>query len=235
MKKFAFLILSLINTAVLAIYIASAPVEIVPTHYGINGTADAFSSKWTLLILTVIPVIFGIIFIIYRTITENKENYKANRKYENRSLIAIFVMFIAFTWIFTIPCLNNVLTISTTLIIPLVFTMISIIIIILSNVFPKLKQNSSFGIKINATLKSENIWKKTHKLAGYTGVICGIVTVIVNLVAFFIVDFVIISTIISLVTIILGIGIIPTIYAESLYLKEKKRNINREWLYLESY
>ncbi len=228
MKKFIYLILSLINALAVGIYIASVPVEVVPTHYGINGTADAFSSKWTLLIMAVIPVIFGIIFTIYRAVTENKENYKANRKYENRCLAVIFAMLLVFVWVFIIPSLNNVLTISTTLIPPLVMTLFGVVMVVLSNIFPKVKQNSSFGIKIRATLKSENVWKKTHKLAGYTGVVAGVLVVLMSMVAFFVESFAMVSFVISLAVIILGIGIIPTIYAEVLYSKEKKLNVNRE-------
>ncbi len=228
MKKFIYLILSLINAAAVAVYIALTPVDVVPTHYGPNGTADAFGSKWTLLIVAVIPVIFGIIFAIYRAVTKNKENYKANIKYENRILAVIFVMILAFVWVITIPSLNNVLTLSTTLIPPLVMTIFGIVMIVMSNALPKVKQNSSLGIKVRATLKSENVWKKTHKLAGYTGVVAGVLVVLMNMVAFFVVDFAIVCAAISLAVILLGVGIIPTIYAEVLYSKEKKLNVNRE-------
>lgn len=45
MKKFILLILSLINTAVTAAFIAVNPNEVLPSHFGVNGNADAYASK----------------------------------------------------------------------------------------------------------------------------------------------------------------------------------------------
>ncbi len=224
MKKFAYLILSLINTAAVAIYIALTPVDVVPTHYNLAGVADAYASKWTMLIMAVFPVIFAIIYMIYRAIVKNKENYKAHKKYENRCLAVIFAMLLIFCWAFTIIALSNVTTLAVNSFMPMIMTVFGIVMIIMSNVFPKLKQNWSFGIKVRGTLKSEAVWKKTHKLAGYTGVVAGVIVVLMNMVAFFVVDFAMVAAISSLVIIILGVGLIPTIYAEIVYSKEKKLN-----------
>ena len=51
MKKFAFLILSLINAALTAVYVALSPLEIVPMHYNIDGVADSYSSKWFVMFM----------------------------------------------------------------------------------------------------------------------------------------------------------------------------------------
>lgn len=51
MKKFAFLILSLINAALTVVYVALSPLEIVPMHYNINGVADGYSSKWFVMFM----------------------------------------------------------------------------------------------------------------------------------------------------------------------------------------
>lgn len=228
MKKFIFLILSLINAMAIAVYIALCPLEVVPTHYGPDGTADAFGSKWTMLIMALIPVLVAIIYAIVSTILKNKESYKTNKRYENRVIAVIFVMLFIFCWVFTIPTLNNMLTISGELVMPLIMMVLGIVMIIMSNVLPKLKQNWSFGIKVRGTLKSENVWKKTHKFAGYTGVVAGVLVVLMNMVSFFVPAIAMIVAFISLAVILLGVGIIPTIYAEVLYSKEKKLNVNRE-------
>lgn len=222
MKKFAFLILSLINAMAVAIYIALSPLEVVPTHYGPNGTADAFGSKWTMLIMAVIPVLISIIYAIVSAIMKNKESYKTNKKYETRVVAVIFVMMLIFCWVFTIPTLNNMLTISGELVMPLIMMILGIVMVIMSNVLPKLKQNWSFGIKVRGTLKSETVWKKTHKFAGYTGVVAGLVVILMNMVAFFVPAIAMVVAFISLGVIFLGVGLIPTIYAEVSYSKEKK-------------
>ena len=81
MKKFILLILSLINTAVTAAFIAVNPNEVLPSHFGVNGNADAYASKWALLLVPCILVVFSIAFAIYAAIKENDESYKSYKKY----------------------------------------------------------------------------------------------------------------------------------------------------------
>lgn len=45
MKKYILLIISLINIAVTGVFIAFNPNEELPSHYNVNGIADAYSSK----------------------------------------------------------------------------------------------------------------------------------------------------------------------------------------------
>ena len=51
---------------------------------------------------------------------------------------------------------------------------VSVVMVILGNYLPKCKQNSTMGIKIPWTLKSEENWNKTHRFAGWLWTVCGI-------------------------------------------------------------
>ena len=92
----------------------------------------------------------------------------------------------------------------------------------ISNFLPKLEQNSTLGIKTNATLKSEIVWKKTHKLGGYLGVLGGIVTFACGIGGIFAKDITFILMIIGVAFFLITGCIIPIIYAEVLYSREKK-------------
>ena len=59
MKKYILLIISLINIAVTGVFIAFNPNEELPSHYNVNGIADAYSSKWMLLFIPSILVLFS--------------------------------------------------------------------------------------------------------------------------------------------------------------------------------
>ena len=63
----------------------------------------------------------------------------------------------------------------------LVVVFLGVIIAVTSDVFPKLKQNNYVGFRTASTLSDEKVWKKTHKIGGYCGVIGGIVTAIIGL------------------------------------------------------
>ena len=100
------------------------------------------------------------------------------------------------------------------------------LMLFISNMLPKVKQNKTLGIRIPATLSSETVWKKTHKLVGYLGVISGSVMVILAIVGM-------IFSLNGMAVLFGGLGlflvvacIIPCIYAQVLYSKEKKANAN---------
>lgn len=52
--------------------------------------------------------------------------------------------------------------------------MVGFLFVICGNYLPKCRQNYSMGIKTPWTLNSEENWNKTHHLAGYLWLICGI-------------------------------------------------------------
>ncbi len=220
MKKFIYLIIALVNAAVTAVYINMSPLELVPTHYNVGGIADIYSSKWTMMYLPVILVFFGLAYTIYCIIAEHT-GYQKNRKYIDKAIFAMFLMFFVLFWILTVICIEGIYYIGNLL---TNFTPIIIgpFIIFLSNIFPKFKQNGIFGIRTAATLSSEAVWKKTHKLGGYCGVvggilmmICGIAGIAMNIGGFW--------------ALFIGLGfylvigvIVPCVYASVIYRREKK-------------
>lgn len=52
------------------------------------------------------------------------------------------------------------------------------ILVIIGNYLPKCQQNYTIGIKIPWTLNSEPNWNKTHRLAGWLWVICGVAIIL---------------------------------------------------------
>ena len=86
--------------------------------------------------------------------------------------------------------------------------LLGIIFIALGNYLPKAKQNFTFGYKIPWTLSSEDNWNKTHRLAGWLMVICGLLFII-N--AFVLSEWVILACLIAVA--------VPMIYSYILYKK----------------
>ena len=227
MKKFAFLILSLVNAALTAVYVALSPLEIVPMHYNINGVADSYSSKWFVMFMPCILIVLGIIYLIYGFVAERHEKLLKNQKYVGRIVLGLFLFFIILFWYLTIICISGATEMGNTFEYILAAA-VGALMLFISNMLPKIKQNSSLGIKTHATLSSETVWKKTHKLGGYLGVISGAVMVILAIVGM-------IFKLNGMAVLFGGLGlfivvacIIPFIYASVLYSKEKKTNLNCE-------
>ena len=227
MKKFSLLILSLINMVVSVLYIALTPVDIVPTHYNITGVADVYSSKWSIIILPIIPILISVFYLIYTSIEAKNDNVKANKKYADKIIIAIFVLMLVILWVFTLATLNSVENIGN-YVGAIICFILGIMMTYISNMYTKLKQNSYMGIKIPATLNSENVWKKTHRIGAYLGVAGGIITILCGVIGFFVQSIVSILMITAIIIFIILAVIIPMVYAQVIYNKEKKNEINKK-------
>lgn len=224
MKKFAFLILSLINAALTAVYVARSPLEIVPMHYNINGVADSYSSKWFVMFMPCILIVLGIVYLIYSFVAQHHEKMLKNQKYVGRIVLGIYLFFIILFWYLTVTCISGATKMGNAAEY-ILSAALGALMLFISNMLPKVKQNKTLGIRIPATLSSETVWKKTHKLGGYLGVISGAIMVILAIVGM-------IFSLNGMAVLFGGLGlflvvacIIPCIYASVLYSKEKKANV----------
>lgn len=227
MKKFAFLILSLINAALTAVYVALSPLDIVPMHYNIDGVADSYATKWFVMFMPCILIVLGIIYLIYSFVAERNEKMLKNQKYFGRIVLGIFLFLLIDFWYLTVTCISGATKMGNAFEYILAAALGALMLFI-SNMLPKVKQNKTLGIKTHATLSSETVWKKTHKLGGYLGVISGAVMVIIAIVGM-------IFRLSGMAVLFGGLGlflvvacIIPCIYAQVLYSKEKKVNVSCE-------
>jgi uncharacterized membrane protein len=219
MKKFIGLILALINTISTAIYLAFVPNDIVPIHYGADGTADSYGSKWTYLFINLFLIALGVFYAIYETVSQHKEKENKDLKYIGRIVLTFIVLFAIMFWVVTVVAINHYTNLTDWLPTIILFVLGALYAVI-SNMMPKLKPNSVIGIRISATLNSEYVWKKTHKLAGYTGVLGSFVLIICGIFMLFFNDLNVVIFLIGIGIFIVTAVIIPTIYAVSLKNKE---------------
>ena len=218
MKKFIYLIVSLINTGITALCLYFSPYAILPIHYGINGYADRYASKWEIMIYTAIPVVFGIIYLIYSIITEKKGNN--NRKVIDKVFLIAFVYILLVLWYAMILCLQCKAHMSNSY-----FAILAVIMggmfFALSNFMPKARQNTMFGIKTKSTLSSPTVWNKTHRLAGILGVIGSIALIICGIIGTAFEKTVVPVFFIGIGIYLISGFIIPCIYANVIAKKEK--------------
>lgn len=103
-------------------------------------------------------------------------------------------------------------------IIPVLFTFGGLTFIVVGNYLPKCKQNYTVGIKVPWTLHDEDIWNKTHRLAGFLWIIGGIL--------FITIGFLSLPNTLGLILIIslsALLAIVPILYS---YLLYRKKNVN---------
>jgi len=152
--------------------------DTIPMHFGTNGEADRYGSKFEIFIFPLFSLIIGAgSFIIGRISSKNESSTKNN---ETLSLICgectsviLAVINIYFLYI-SLNGITNVYSPEIDLG-RLTSLLFGITLIILGNIMPKAKMNSYFGFRCSWTRKNEEIWKKSQHFAGIASIITGIV------------------------------------------------------------
>ena len=141
----------------------------LPTHFGIDGTADGFSGKGFAVFGLPLMMLFfhGVLYFATRL---DKQNRGHNEKVMNLVGLIFPTMSIVNSVVIYSLALGKELNLSM-----LLFPLLGLLFIAMGNWLPKIKQNSTLGIKIKWTLYSEENWNKTHRFAGFVWVIGGVV------------------------------------------------------------
>ena len=140
----------------------------LPTHFGVDGSADGWSGKgFAVFGLPLLMLFFhGVLYFATRL---DKQNRGHNEKVMNLVGLIFPTMSIVTSVVIYSLALGKELNLSM-----LLFPLLGLLFIAMGNWLPKIKQNSTLGIKIKWTLYNEENWNKTHRFAGFTWVIGGI-------------------------------------------------------------
>ncbi|WP_423214930.1 SdpI family protein [Streptococcus equinus] len=143
--------------------------EKIPTHFGIDGQADGYSSK--LFTLFAFPALF-LLFQIICLASFEKESVKVNIPAKMRRF---------YTWLISVLSLIIQGSIYANALgfiksgPTLVTTFLAIVFIVIGNYLPKIQRNPTVGIRIPWTLSDDKNWYKTHRMAGKLWVIGGLI------------------------------------------------------------
>lgn len=182
--------------------------EVMPTHWGISGEADGFSSRtFAVFVFPIILLALNLLCIITGAFDKKNRHTKANNiRYFLVPCISVFTGAMTYsaafekTWNFFA-------------VIPLI---LGLLFAIMGNLMPKVRQNSTLGFKFKWTLQSEDNWNATHRFGGKVMVIAGL---LVMLTAFLPTVTMLITTLIVLLSAL----IISVVYSY-LYFKKELKN-----------
>lgn len=184
--------------------------EQVPYHWGVNGEVDGWASKpVAVFVLPVILLVMQWVCILATGLDPKAKNVTTTK------MMGIVL------WI--IPVLNLFLHVMVWLaafgrevnmetVMPL---FMGALFVVIGNYLPKCKQSYTMGIKLPWTLDNEENWNKTHRLAGKLwvagGLLCMPCALLSGVWAF-----------IVMMSILLVMCVIPTVYSYRLYKKNQK-------------
>ena len=137
----------------------------VATHFDAAGQANGYSSRWgAMLILPVIMIGCILFWYVFWRIDPKKRNYETFWP-TYRYIGGVVVVFIGLVQLWTLGHALNLSWVSARLL-PTIF---GILIMLFSNVLPRVQPNWIIGIRTPWTLSSDISWQRTHRLAGHRG------------------------------------------------------------------
>ena len=173
MKKYyawmaALLLLWLVLTCV---FLILAPDQ-VPVHFDINGNVDRIGSKYEFLLFPGI----GMIAMVVSTLAA-KRSAKGNEKASAISLVCLLAVMLVLSGYFMWKALDpSTLTGGMDrLAMRGVFLLLMVLFIVLGNISPKLRRNSSMGLRTKWSMYNDACWQKSQRLCGYSMMGLGLV------------------------------------------------------------
>lgn len=182
------------------------------THWGVSG-ADGISGKG--FAVFGLPAILAALDLLALIVTAADPRQNGQNK---KALGLIFWIMPLLSWsvcstVFAVAMGKEV---DILVILPLLMGML---FLVMGNYMPKVKQNSTLGIKISWTLRNEENWNKTHRLAGKLWVGGGLACMVTMLLPAE-----------WMMGVILGVTLImvavPMIYSYSIYKKHTQQGID---------
>ena len=180
--------------------------DVMATHFGINNEANGFSSK--AIAVFGIPAFLLAVLWLGAFVTSHDPK-RQNISQKMFSLVLWIAPVISLAAAATMYPINLGYELDITFFSGL---LLGLMFIIIGNYLPKARQNYTIGIKIPWTLANEENWNRTHRLAGYLWMVCGILMVLISVMR--------LGQAQWLVGIILIMALVPCIYSYWLHTKK---------------
>jgi len=168
-----------ITAAALAFALWALPQlpERVPTHWGMNGQPDDWSSPgFAAFLFPGMMVFMSLLFAVLPNIDPLKKNYE----FHGSVYFLLVNVVVAFMGVVHVIVLGAALgwPISINRAIPV---LVGVLFVFIGNLLPRIRPNWFMGIRTPWTLSSESVWRKTHRVGGYAFTLAGLVFVVISL------------------------------------------------------
>lgn len=178
----------------------------VAIHWGPAGTADGFADKFVAVVL--LPFLLaGVNCILQFFVYNDPKRKNISNKMSTITIWTIPAVAIVVQTMVLLVALG--VDVNVSMLVPLV---VGALLIVLGNYMPKCKVNYTVGIRLPWTLANEEVWNKTHRLAGFLYVLSGLALIINTLL-------VVVNVIGLIIAIVILMVVVPAIYSFVLYKK----------------
>lgn len=147
----------------------------IPTHFGSNNQPDGWSSKaFAVFALPGIMAGVHLLCVLCTNIDPKKDNITPK-------IMTVVLWFVpVLSWV--VMGIVYFYALGRTPDVDVITSlMVGLLLIIVGNYLPKVKQNYTVGIKVSWALNDEENWRHTHRFAGYVFIIAGILVAVLGL------------------------------------------------------
>jgi uncharacterized membrane protein len=182
--------------------------EQIPTHWGINGEVDSWSSK-TFAVFGFPALLAGIhLLCVFFTKFDPKATEQPKQMLNLVMWICPVISLLMGSVTYCVALGHDLLNMPV-----ICCCIVGVMFIIVGNYLPKCRQSYTMGIKLPWTLADEGNWNATHRVGGWTWMLCGVVMLATAFLGIFWI----------LLGVLLVAVIVPTVYSYVYYRKHKTR------------
>ena len=167
-------VLSFVVTGVFLLFLG----DLVPIHFGVDGTPDQFGSKYFMLLFPTLSTVISVIMLLVCKYAKVTENYA---KYTLTTGVVVELLFLAISMIFSAYALSYTEEQPGFDMSKIMMYLIGSLLIFLGNYMPKVEKNRTLGLKTTWAKYNEVTWQKSQRFMAYASVISGVVVFISGL------------------------------------------------------
>ena len=173
----ALLALCVANAAAYVLWALPAMPETVPTHWGVDGTADGWDSKGSTIFMGVVMpfLILALLFAVPHFDPRGESFNRFKGIYQGFSA-AFTVFMVVMAWITPLTALGALPTAGGSIVNVVAFGFLGLLLVGLGVAMPHIEPNYTFGVRVPWTLADPENWRRTHRFAGPVFVVMGVAT-----------------------------------------------------------
>jgi len=183
----------------------------VPIHFNFEGVADNWSGKGFLFFMpTGLGAFVYLLMIVLPYIDPKRKIQQMGEKYTSLHFaLTVFFSLLSFYLLYVTKA-GSIKNLS------ILFAIIGVMLALLGNYFQTVRPNYFIGVRTPWTLENENVWKKTHHMAGRLWMIGGI---LITILSFTISNNLVLVTIFT--SLIAVMALVPIVFSYTEFRKEK--------------
>ena len=139
--------------------------DMLPMHWGIDGTADDYTSKYEELWLCLVPFLSVLMLFVPR-FDPKGEAYTKVWRFFQVLLLVLTLFFCAMTWLPELSVIG-IIPQDDNLMGAVILLMVGLLLIFVGNYIPRVRQNYSMGIKTPWALADEYTWQRSQRMGGH--------------------------------------------------------------------